>query len=404
MIFSRERGIFSMGKLLIKLFVRDYENTEDPKVRESYGKFAGVVGIISNLFLCIMKILIGVFSGSIAIIADGINNMADASSSIITLVGFRLASKPEDEDHPYGHARIEYLTGLFVSILIIVLGVQLFKTSLEKIFNPDTLEFSYITIITLVIAIAVKLWQSLFNISIGKKINSLTLIATGADSRNDVIATSAVLVSVLVVKFTGLQIDGYMGCLVALFIIWSGIQLVRDTISPLLGEAPDDDLVKAITETVKKEPGILGIHDLMVHNYGPGKIFASIHVEVDADGDLMKSHDMIDNIERIVKESLRIEFVIHMDPVKTNDPLIHRMKAVISEAFAPLDGVENIHDFRIVPGPTHTNIIFDVVLSMECRYTEKEIQKIADDTVKAIDDNYFVVITFDRAYTKLSAE
>ena len=404
MIFSRERGIFSMGKLLIKLFVRDYENTEDPKVRESYGKFAGVVGIISNLFLCIMKILIGVFSGSIAIIADGINNMADASSSIITLVGFRLASKPEDEDHPYGHARIEYLTGLFVSILIIVLGVQLFKTSLEKIFNPDTLEFSYITIITLVIAIAVKLWQSLFNISIGKKINSLTLIATGADSRNDVIATSAVLVSVLVVKFTGLQIDGYMGCLVALFIIWSGIQLVRDTISPLLGEAPDDDLVKAITETVKKEPGILGIHDLMVHNYGPGKIFASIHVEVDADGDLMKSHDMIDNIERIVKESLRIEFVIHMDPVKTNDPLIHKMKAVISEAFAPLDGVENIHDFRIVPGPTHTNIIFDVVLSMDCRYTEKEIQKIADDTVKAIDDNYFVVITFDRAYTKLSAE
>lgn len=404
MIFSRERGIFSMGKLLIKLFVRDYENTEDPKVRESYGKFAGVVGIISNLFLCIMKILIGVFSGSIAIIADGINNMADASSSIITLVGFRLASKPEDEDHPYGHARIEYLTGLFVSILIIVLGVQLFKTSLEKIFDPDTLEFSYITIITLVIAIAVKLWQSLFNISIGKKINSLTLIATGADSRNDVIATSAVLVSVLVVKFTGLQIDGYMGCLVALFIIWSGIQLVRDTISPLLGEAPDDDLVKAITETVKKEPSILGIHDLMVHNYGPGKIFASIHVEVDADGDLMKSHDMIDNIERIVKESLRIEFVIHMDPVKTNDPLIHRMKAVISEAFAPLDGVENIHDFRIVPGPTHTNIIFDVVLSMECRYTEKEIQKIADDTVKAIDDNYFVVITFDRAYTKLSAE
>lgn len=393
-----------MGKLLIRLFVRDSENTEDPKVRERYGKFAGVVGIISNLFLCTMKILIGVFSGSIAIIADGINNMADASSSIITLVGFRLASKPEDKDHPYGHARIEYLTGLFISILIIVLGVQLFKTSLEKIFEPDTLEFSYITIITLVIAIAVKLWQSLFNINIGKKINSLTLIATGADSRNDVIATGAVLISVLVVKFTGLQIDGYMGCLVALFIIWSGIQLVRDTISPLLGEAPDEALVKAITETVKKEPGILGIHDLMVHNYGPGKIFASIHAEVDADGDLMKSHDMIDNIERIVKESLRIEFVIHMDPVRTNDPLIQKMKTVISKAFAPLDGVENIHDFRIVAGPTHTNIIFDVVLSMDCNCTEQEIQQIANETVKAIDDNYFVVITFDRAYTKLSTE
>ena len=390
-----------MGNLFIKLFVRDYENTSDPKVRERYGKFAGVVGIISNVVLCTMKILIGIFSSSIAIIADGINNLADASSSLMTLIGFKLASQPEDENHPYGHARIEYLTGLFVSILIIILGVQLLKTSIEKILDPEILEFSYITIITLVIAIVIKLWQSMFNKNIGKRINSVTLIATGADSRNDVIATGVVLISVLVGKFTDLKIDGYMGCLVALFIIWSGIQLVRETSSPLLGEAPDETLVSDIAETVMREPCVLGIHDLIVHNYGPGQIFASIHVEVDADGDLMKSHDMIDNIERLVKETLHIEFVIHMDPVKTNDPLINKLRAIIEEAFSPLEGVESIHDFRIVPGPTHTNVIFDVVLSTKCRYPEKQILRIANNAVKAVDNKYFAVITFDKAYTKI---
>ena len=390
-----------MGNLFIKLFVRDYENTSDPKVRERYGKFAGVVGIISNVVLCTMNILIGIFSSSIDIIADGINNLADASSSLMTLIGFKLASQPEDENHPYGHARIEYLTGLFVSILIIILGVQLLKTSIEKILDPEALEFSYITIITLVIAIVIKLWQSMFNKNIGKRINSVTLIATGADSRNDVIATGVVLISVLVGKFTDLKIDGYMGCLVALFIIWSGIQLVRETSSPLLGEAPDETLVSDIAETVMREPCVLGIHDLIVHNYGPGKIFASIHVEVDADGDLMKSHDMIDNIERLVKETLHIEFVIHMDPVKTNDPLINKLRAIIEEAFSPLEGVESIHDFRIVPGPTHTNVIFDVVLSTKCRYPEKQILRIANNAVKAVDNKYFAVITFDKAYTKI---
>lgn len=393
-----------MGKLFIKLFIKNHENTSDPRVRESYGKFAGIVGIISNLVLCIMKILIGILSRSIAIVADGINNLADASSSIMTLVGFKLAARPEDESHPYGHARIEYLTGLFISILIIIIGIQLFKTSVGKILEPAELQFSYVTIAVLAAAIVIKLWQTFFNISIGKRINSVTLMATGADSRNDVISTSAVLVSVLVGKFTGLVIDGYMGCLVALFIIWSGIQLVRETSSPLLGEAPDAHLVSAITETVMREPGVLGIHDLMVHNYGPGKIFASIHIEVAADGDLMKSHDMIDNIERIVKETLHIEFVAHMDPVKTNDPLINKLRSVIGDAFAPLKGVESIHDFRIVPGPTHTNLIFDVVLSAGCSYTEKEIKELADKAAKSVDEKFFTVITFDKAYTTLGRE
>ena len=391
-----------MGNFFIKLFVKDYRNTSDPRVRERYGKFAGVVGIVSNLLLCMIKILAGVFSASIAIIADGINNLADASSSVMTLVGFRLASIPEDKDHPYGHARIEYLTGLFVSVLIIVLGLQLLKTSVDKIIHPDPVEFSYLTVAILVAAILIKLWQAMFNVNIGKRIDSVTLMATGADSRNDVIATSAVLASVLIGKFTGLQTDGWMGCLVELFIVWSGIQLVKETSSPLLGEAPDESLVRAITETVKREPGVLGMHDLMVHNYGPGKIFASIHIEVDADGDLMKSHDMIDNIERLVKESLHIEFVVHMDPVKVNDPLINKMRSIIEDAFSPLEGVESIHDFRIVPGPTHTNIIFDVVLAPDCRYPEAQLRRIASQAVRAVDEKYYVVITFDKAYTELS--
>ena len=390
-----------MGSFLIKIFIKDYKNTSDSKVRERYGKFAGAVGIISNALLCMAKIAVGLIAGSIAIIADGINNLTDASSSVMTLVGFRLASIPEDRNHPYGHARIEYLTGLFVSVLIIVLGVQLFKTSFAKVLHPDPLEFSYLTVAVLIAAILVKLWQSVFNADIGRRINSVTLAATAADSRNDVIATSAVLLSVLIGRFTGLQTDGYMGCLVALFIVWSGVQLVRETTSPLLGEAPDESLVKAITDTVRQEPGVLGMHDLMVHNYGPGKIFASIHVEVDADGDLMESHDMIDNIERTVKDTLHIEFVVHMDPVKLHDPLIEKMSDIIKDAFSPLEGVESIHDFRIVPGPTHTNVIFDVVLAPDCRYPESQIRRIAEQAVKTVDSSFYTVITFDRAYTEL---
>lgn len=390
-----------MGNLLVKLFIKDHENTSDPAVREQYGKFAGIVGIVSNLILCTMKILIGLFSKSIAIVADGINNLADASSSIITLVGFKLASQPEDEDHPYGHARIEYLTGLFISIFIIVIGFSLLKTSVDKIINPEAMDFSNVTIIVLVIAIAIKLWQAMFNVSIGKKIKSVTLMATAADSRNDVISTSVVLVSVLIGKFTGLVIDGYMGCLVALFIIWSGIQLVRETSSPLLGEAPDDELVASIVEIASKEPISMGMHDLIVHNYGPGKVFASMHVEVDAKGDIMEAHDAIDNLERKIKEELHIEFVIHMDPVVLDDPIINEMRKIIVDALIPIEGLTNIHDFRIVPGPTHTNILFDAVRLNDCKLSEKEILKIANEAAQAVNPAYFVVITFDKQYAKI---
>ncbi|WP_312652209.1 cation diffusion facilitator family transporter [Aminipila sp.] len=389
-----------MGTFLFKFFIKDFQNTKDPIVRDQYGKLAGVVGIISNVILCAMKVLIGIFTNSIAIIADGINNLADASSSIITLIGFKLAAMPEDQDHPYGHARIEYLTGLLISAVIIALGFQLIKTSFDKVLHPDLMQFSYITIVILAISIAVKIWQARFNRSAGKKINSVALMATATDSRNDVISTSAVLISIIIGKLTNLQLDGIMGCFVALFIIWSGIQLIRETSSPLLGEAPDPALVTAILEGAESYEGVIGTHDLMVHNYGPGRIFASIHIEVDSERDIMESHDMIDNIERTLNQSLKINLTAHMDPVKLNDPLTAELRSILKETIAPLDGVLGIHDLRIIPGSTHTNIIFDVVLSSECKLKQSAVQAIINEKIKEINKNYFVSITFDKAYTK----
>lgn len=388
-----------MNNFLCRIFVKDYENTKDPQVRERYGKFAGVVGILSNVILCAAKILVGIISGSIAIIADGINNLADASSSIITLAGFKLSSMPEDKEHPYGHARIEYISGMIVSVLIVVVGIELIKSSADKIMHPSPLEFSWSIIVVLLLAIAIKIWQALFNINIGKRINSLTLTATGTDSRNDVVATTVVLISIIVGKLTGLQIDGYMGCLVALFIIWSGIGLVKETMSPLLGEAPDPELVNAISDMALSYDGVLGIHDLVVHNYGPGRIFASIHIEVDAEADMMESHDMIDNIEREMAKKLHIEITGHLDPVRTNDPVVKKMVQLTSEVAAQIDGVSNIHDLRIVTGPTHTNVIFDTVVASNCTLSYKEIHEAFQKAVKTEGDNYFVVINFDKPYT-----
>lgn len=389
-----------MSTFLFKTFIKDYENTSDPVVRERYGNFASIVGIISNIVLCAVKILIGVVANSIAIIADGFNNLADASSSVITLVGFKLAAAPEDEEHPYGHARIEYLTGLLVSAIIIILGFELLKTSFDKILHPEAADFSYITLGVLVVAILMKLWQAGFYVAAGKKINSVALSAAGADSRNDVISTTAVLVSALAAKFFDLQLDGIMGCLVALFIMWSGIQLVRETSSPLLGEAPEPELVDAIMEGINKHDGVIGIHDLMVHNYGPGRVFASVHIEIDADSDIMESHDMIDNIERELSKDLKIHLVVHMDPVKVNDPLVNKMKTILSEVLEPIEGVHGLHDLRVVPGPTHTNIIFDIVMSPKCEKSHAEIRELLVNRVAQEEGQYYLVITFDMAYTK----
>lgn len=387
-----------MNELLCKWFVKDHKNTEDPVVRERYGKFAGIVGILSNLVLCTAKILIGIVSGSIAIIGDGVNNLADASSSVITLIGFKLASLPEDKDHPYGHARYEYITGMIVSILIVLVGIELGQTSIDKVMDPAPLDFSWTVVLVLVLSIAIKIWQAMFNISIGKKINSMALTATGADSRNDVISTTVVLISVLVGEFSGIAIDGYMGCLVALFIIWSGFGLVKETISPLLGEAPDEELVSDIRRLALAPEGVLGVHDLVVHNYGPGKVFASIHIEVDADADLMESHDMIDDIEMEAAKKLNLMLTCHLDPIKLNDPLVNKMVALTAQVVGETKGITNAHDLRVVPGVTHTNIIFDIVVEHGCEYSEEEIHDIFEKRIKEVDEKYCVVINFDKSY------
>jgi cation diffusion facilitator family transporter len=389
-----------MRKLLIKIFIKDHENTKDPKVREQYGKLAGTVGIITNLLLSASKILIGVVINSIAIIADGINNLTDTASSAITVLGFKLAAKPGDKEHPYGHARFEYLTGLMVSILIIILGVKLLTTSVDKAIHPSPPEFNILTVVILAAAILVKVWQAMFYVKTGEAIHSQTLKATGMDSRNDVIATSAILISILIGRFTGLQLDGYMGCVVALFIIYSGYQLIKETSSPLLGNAPDPELVSEIEGRITSQSGVLGIHDLVVHDYGPGRIFASVHVEVDAYGDLIKSHDMIDNIERTICDELKLHLVVHMDPLETKDPLTNELKEKISNILSNLDGVVGFHDLRFVAGYTHSNVIFDIVISPGCKISESYIRDYVGSQLQLLDKTYFAVINFDRSYVQ----
>lgn len=387
-----------MHDWIFRKLISDYADVKNPAVRDQYGKVAGVVGILSNTLLCVMKILVGLLSGSIAIVADAVNNLADASSSLITLIGFKLAAMPEDKEHPYGHARIEYLAGLLVSVIIIVVGLELGKSSVAKILNPTPTEFNLTVVLVLLLAISIKIWQACFNVRAGKKINSMTLIATGADSRNDVIATSAVLLSLLIGHFFDLQIDGYMGVLVALFIVWSGIGLVRETVSPLLGEAPDPALVRDIEETAMQHDGVLGIHDLVVHNYGPGKIFASMHVEVDAAVDITTSHDMVDNIEHEISKKLHISCTVHMDPINLSDPNRAPLKQILGKAIAGLDGVINFHDLRLVSGPTHTNVVFDVAVSPDCKLSGEEITKTLSAAVSAYNPDFRTVIEFDRAY------
>ena len=389
-----------MTNFLFKTFIKNHEDIKNPKVRDDYGKFAGIVGIISNAILCIMKILIGLVSGSIAIVADGINNLADGASSIITFIGFKLASMPEDEEHPYGHARIEYLAGMAVSVMILMVGFELGKSSVDKIFNPTPLEFSWTVVIVLLVAIAIKVWQAVFNISTGKKINSLALIATGTDSRNDVISTIVVLAGVLIGHFFNVQIDGILGLAVAAFIFWSGITLIKETISPLLGEAPDDEIVQQIHEMALKYDGVLGIHDLVVHNYGPGKVFASIHIEVDAAVDVMESHDMVDLIEKDIASSLNIVITAHMDPIDTKNPNREPLAHIIVKTIADTEGVLSYHDLRIVPGKTHTNVIFDLVLSPECRTCRNELKELFAKKIAEYDPNYLCVIDFDINYVK----
>ena len=385
-----------LTKLLLRLFVKDHEKVESAPVRAAVGKLSGFVGILCNLLLFAGKLVVGILSDSVSITADAMNNLTDAASSIVTLIGFRMAERPADEDHPYGHARYEYLSGLGVAALIVVIGFELAKGSVEKIFHPTAVEFTIPTVIVLVGSIAVKLWLAIFNRYLGKHINSQTLMATAADSRNDVISTGAVLAAGLVELFSGWKIDGVVGLAVAVFILYSGIMLGKETISPLLGETASPELRKLIQETIEGYPLVLGYHDLMVHDYGPGQRFASLHVEMDQREDPLLCHELIDNMERICLKEHNVHLVIHYDPVVIGDPATDAMREFVSGVLREQDSRLALHDFRMVRGKGHTNLIFDVALPYDLKEQEKSIKKHIEKALAELGQGtYYIVVTFD---------
>ena len=387
-----------MVTLLAKRLIPNYENIKSPDVRHSYGMLCGIVGILLNILLFTGKFLAGVFSHSIAITADALNNLSDAGSSFITLAGFKLASQKPDPDHPYGHGRMEYLSGLFVSLLILLMAVELLKTSLDKILHPQDTLINPLVITILVVSILVKLYMSYYNQTIGKKIDSAALLATATDSRGDSISTLLVLVSSLISLFTGIQIDGWCGLLVGIFILYSGFTAAKDTINPLLGQAPDKEYVEEIERIVTSHDLILGIHDMMVHDYGPGRVVVSLHAEVPANGDILEMHDLIDHIEHDLADSCHCEAVIHMDPIAVNDPEVDSLKKLVDSVITDIDPGLRFHDFRIVKGPTHTNLIFDVLVPYQFGIEDSELIFLIDEGIKKMNPSYFTVIKIDHTY------
>ena len=389
-----------MTSFLIRLFIRRREDVQDACVRLSYGNLAGITGIVCNVLLCAIKFFTGLFTGSISITADAVNNLSDASSGVITLLGFKLAGKPADPEHPYGHARMEYLAGLVVSFVILLIGVQLAGESVQKILHPAAATFGIVPAVMLVFSILVKLWMAGFYRSIGKKIDSTTLLAASADSRNDVISTGAVLLALLISAWTDLDLDGWMGMAVALFILYSGIGLIKDTLDPLLGRAPSEELTRRVEEKILSYEGILGTHDLMVHDYGPGQCFASVHVEMSAEMNVMRSHDIIDTIERDFHEQDHIHLVIHYDPIEIGSDAVGTMRQWVTERVHAVSPLLSIHDFRMVKGELHTNLIFDVAAPSSYESTDAEIKQQIQRSVQenANGETYYCVITVDRSY------
>lgn len=390
-----------MTKWLVRLFVKNHEKPQLPEVRAAYGKLSGVVGILCNLLLFAGKFTLGTLTASVAITADAFNNLGDASSGIVSFLGFKMASRPADKEHPYGHARYEYLAGLTVCVLILVIGVELFKESLHKILNPKPVVFSWVTIAVLLIAILVKIWLAVFNRTLGKRISSQTLMATAADSRNDVIATGTVVLATWLSYATGMDLDGYMGLAVAVFILYSGLNLVKETLDPILGKAADEELVLEIEKRIMGYPGVFGTHDLMIHDYGPGRQFGSVHVEVAAEEDVLKSHDMVDNIERDFLRELNLHLIVHMDPIITKDESVNNLRHWLSVEVKKIHPELTIHDLRLVPGTTHTNLIFDCVVPHSLEKSDEEMKEIIDGLVKQTYPNYYCVITIDHSYTEV---
>ena len=394
-----------MTQLLIRLFVRHPDDTKDAAVRTAYGNLASLVGMACNLLLCLGKLAAGTLFGSIAIMADALNNLSDASSNVVSLVGFRLAAKGPDEKHPYGHARMEYLSGLAVAVMILVIGVELVKSSVQKILHPEAVEFSVLTAAVLTGSILLKLWMALFDRKLGRKISSAALIAAAADSRSDVIATGAVLLACVIGRLTGLMIDGWAGLLVALFILWSGVGVVKDTVDPLLGAKPDEALVRAIAYLMTSHVNILGFHDLMVHDYGPGRRFASVHAEIDHRIDPLVAHEILDEIERQAKRELHVDLVIHYDPIVTDDPEIAAVRTRVLQIMHGLDPRLSLHDFRMVSGSHHVNVIFDMVIPPEDAQTAEQLRRQIEAQLQDGKKTYHLIVTFDTAaFNELSTE
>ena len=390
-----------MTRLLLRLFVKGYRDPSQSRVRSDIGKMSGMVGILCNLILFGLKIVVGTISGAVSITADAMNNLSDATSAVVTFVGFKLAEKPADADHPYGHARYEYLSGLAVAGLIVVIGFELAKTSVEKIIHPTEVLFSLPVCIVLVLSVLMKLWMCLFNRYLGKYVNSTTLLATSADSRNDAISTTAVLVAGVVSTTFGWKIDGYMGLAVALFILYSGVNLAKETISPLLGENASPELRQQIAELIGSVPEVLGYHDLMVHDYGPGQRFASMHVEMDQSADPLVCHELIDNLERACLQQLGVHLILHYDPVITGDEEMDRIRAVVQNLLLQQDHRIGIHDFRMVRGQGHSNLIFDVELPPELMLQQNRVKRqLEQDLAAAEPSTYYLVITFDMGAPK----
>ena len=388
-----------MIAFLIRKFISDEKNASAQSVRTAYGTLAGVLGVALNLLLFLGKLLAGVLSGSIAITADAFNNLSDAGSSVITLFGFKLSSKKPDPHHPFGHGRIEYLAGLAVSLLILMMGFELLKSSIQKIITPEPVTFSLITAGILVVSVLVKLYMSVYNKTLGRKINSPAMEATAADCRSDALATTVVLLTMLIAHFTGFSIDGWAGLLVSFTIFWAGYSAARETINPLLGQSPDPELVDQIRQEVLAAPNVLGIHDLIVHDYGPGRRMISLHAEVPAGGDILTLHDGIDQLEHQLRDHLGCETVIHMDPIVTDDESIAPLRAQVSNLLQKeIDPELQLHDFRIVTGPTHTNIIFDAVVPFGFRLTDEALKKEIARVVRTIDENYYTVVDIDHSY------
>lgn len=388
-----------MTNFLIKHFIPNASDVKSPAVRQRYGVVSSVVGILCNALLCTAKIAAGLLTGAVSIVADGINNLSDGGSCVVSLLGFKMAGKPADDKHPFGHGRIEYVAGLIVSFIIVLMGVELAKTSLDKIFHPEEISFSWITPAVLGISILVKLWMCFFNRKMGDKIDSAVLRATAMDSLSDVAATSSVLAGFVIGYWARVNLDGYLGVLVALFILYTGVSTAKGTLDLLLGEAPDPEFVKQIQQEVLSYPEIIGVHDLIVHNYGPGHSVVSLHAEVPCDVDILKIHDTIDNAERDLKKKFDCEVVIHMDPIITDDKETNEIHQKLSSIVRLLDSRVTIHDFRMVKGPTHTNLIFDIVVPHQFRLTDDQVVESLRQAVKALDARYEIVVNVDKAYT-----